>query len=123
MQTVFAASCFARDKAGKSRAARMARMATTTNSSMKVNPKVATRGVFRVARAVRAAKIEFVFIGFGYSGDERQICRVTGPRRFPPPNHATGFEIIWGLGISFPSPRANKDVAAQQLSGNRRSEE
>ena len=95
MQTVFAASCFARDKAGKSRAARMARMATTTNSSMKVNPKVATRGVFRVARAVRAAKIEFVFIGF--SGDGRQICRVTGPRRFPPPNHATSFGMMSGL--------------------------
>jgi hypothetical protein len=22
------------------------------------------------------------------------ICRLTGPRRFPPPNHATGFEIV-----------------------------
>jgi hypothetical protein len=31
---------------------------------------------------------------FGFSGDERLICHVTGPRRFPPPNHATSFEII-----------------------------
>src|SRR4030095_7349288 len=28
-------------------------------------------------------------------GEERLICRVTGPRRFPPPNHATGFEIFF----------------------------
>ena len=31
-------------------------------------------------------------VGFGFSGDERLICRVTGPRRFPPSNHATGSE-------------------------------
>jgi hypothetical protein len=39
------------------------------------------------------------FIGFlCFSGDERLICPVTGPRRFPPPNHATGFEIFLGEG-------------------------
>jgi hypothetical protein len=44
----------------------------------------------------RPAGFEFVFIGFWFSGGERLICRVTGPRRFPLPNHATGFEIFFG---------------------------
>jgi hypothetical protein len=43
------------------------------------------------AWTARPAEIEFVFIGFWFFSDERLICRVTGPRRFPPPNHATGF--------------------------------
>src|SRR5262249_5646412 len=30
-----------------------------------------------------------------FSSDQRLICGVTGPRRFPPPNHATGFEIFF----------------------------
>ena len=27
-----------------------------------------------------------------------KVCRVTGSRRFPPPNHATSFEIFFGKG-------------------------
>jgi len=37
-----------------------------------------------------------LFLVFGFSGDERLICRVTGSRRFPPPNHATSFEVFLG---------------------------
>jgi hypothetical protein len=47
------------------------------------------------AWTARPAEIEFVFIGFCFSGDERLICRVTGPRRFPPPNHAKDFELFF----------------------------
>src|SRR5262249_46457224 len=31
-----------------------------------------------------------------YSGGERLVCRVTSPRRFPSPNHATGFKLFLG---------------------------
>jgi hypothetical protein len=31
------------------------------------------------------------FFVFVFSGDERLVCCVTGPRRFPPPNHAKSF--------------------------------
>lgn len=39
------------------------------------------------------ASLLFVFsYDTGFSGDERQISCVTGPRRFPPLNHAKNFQ-------------------------------
>jgi hypothetical protein len=57
------------------------------------------------------------------------VCRVTGARRFPPPSHATSFEIFSGLGFSFLLTPilwrfpCNMDLAAQQLVREIRSEE
>jgi hypothetical protein len=42
----------------------------------------------------RPTGFEFIFIGFGFQATSAWLA--TGPRRFPPPNHATGFEIFLG---------------------------
>jgi hypothetical protein len=46
---------------------------------------------------------DVAFIGFSFllsQGGERLVCRVTSPRRFPPPDHATGFEKFLRKGKS-----------------------
>jgi hypothetical protein len=60
--------------------------------------------VVAIVRAwtARPAEIEFVFINFWFSGDERPVCRVTGPGRFPRPNRAKDFEIVLGLALQSP---------------------
>ena len=48
------------------------------------------------AKELMFHNVTFLLLSFGFTGDQRLVCRVTSPRRFPRANHATRFEIFFG---------------------------
>jgi len=72
---------------------------TTASMSVAARPILVFMGLASGSLSIKLfgdrIVVPFIVFCFCFSGDECLVCRVTSPRRFPPPNHATGFEIFF----------------------------